>query len=67
MIASRNIREYEEVLEPTIFFRPHQSYLVNKNYVQSINREGLLTLRGKEETIPISSRKKEFVIGFLSR
>jgi two-component system, LytTR family, response regulator len=65
MIVSGNIKEYEDMLPPALFIRCHQSYLVNYQYIDSFKKEGLLVLKNNEE-IPVSGRRKELVIQFLT-
>lgn len=62
IIVSKSIREYEELLYPYGIIRTHQSYLVNKHFVESFKKEdeGYLLLQDKT-VIPISRLKKEFV------
>lgn len=66
IIVSKGMKEYEEILAPYNFFRPHTSYLVNLNYVKKLDKSdgGFLILKtGKE--IPVSTRKKSKLLQFL--
>lgn len=65
IIVSKIIKEYETILTPYGFFRSHQSYLVNLNYIKKYFREGHLVLQNGEK-IPVSSRKKEEVMRYLN-
>ncbi|ASZ12432.1 LytTR family DNA-binding domain-containing protein [Chitinophaga pendula] len=65
IVVSGNIKEYEELLPSHLFIRCHQSYLVNYHYVDSFKKEGLLVLK-TGETIPVSNRKKDLVVQFLT-
>lgn len=62
---SKIIKEYETILVPYGFFRSHQSYLVNLNYLKKYFREGHLVLQNGEK-IPVSTRKKEEVMRYLN-
>lgn len=57
-ISSKNMGEIEKVLDPTLFFRVHHSFIVNKNYIQKIekNRNGNILLKNNH-VVPISQRK----------
>jgi two-component system, LytTR family, response regulator len=67
IFVSRNIRSYEELLAPSGFIRTHHSCLVNPSKIKIYDRKtdsGTLVLEGGH-TIPVSQRKKEFVVQFL--
>ena len=67
VFVSRNLRFYEELLAPAGFFRTHHSCLVNPNKIKVYDRKtdsGTLILEGGH-TVPVSQRKKEFVIHLL--
>lgn len=65
IVVSKSIKEYDELLPHQMFLRPHQSYLVNVNFIDRFHKEGYLILKGGQE-IPVSTRKKEHVISFLT-
>ena len=67
IFVSRNLRSYEELLAPAGFIRTHHSCLVNPEKIKVYDRKtdcGTLVLEGGY-TIPVSQRKKDFVIQFL--
>ncbi|MBL0146905.1 MAG: response regulator transcription factor [Chitinophagaceae bacterium] len=67
IFVSRNLRSYEELLAPAGFIRTHHSCLVNPAKIKVYDRKtdsGTLILEGGH-TIPVSQRKKDFVIQFL--
>jgi two-component system LytT family response regulator len=64
IVVSKSIKEYEELL-PTWFMRPHQSYLINHNFIDRYHKDGYLVLRQGTE-IPVSTRRKEYVIEYLT-
>ncbi|OHX65411.1 LytR/AlgR family response regulator transcription factor [Flammeovirga pacifica] len=57
ILISRNLKYYEGVLNSDLFFRVHQSHLVNLKYIKSINSNNILTLKDHSE-VPVSTRKK---------
>ena len=67
IFVSRNLRSYEELLAPSGFIRTHHSCLVNPAKIKVFDRKtdcGTLILEGGF-SIPVSQRKREFVIQFL--
>lgn len=67
IFVSRNLRYYEELLAPAGFFRTHHSCLVNPTKIKIYDRKtdsGTLILEGGH-TIPVSQRKKDFVLQLL--
>lgn len=61
--VSISIKQVEEKLKGHNFIRPHQSYLVNLNYIQSVSRkqEVKIYINGGI-IIPVSKRNKKSVI-----
>ena len=59
-LISRTLREFEDMLTPFEFFRPHNSFLVNMNQVKEYVKTngGYLILKNKQK-IPVSKGKKE--------
>tara|TARA_B100000780_G_scaffold278418_2_gene251896 strand:- start:1678 stop:2430 length:753 start_codon:yes stop_codon:yes gene_type:complete len=65
ILVSKNIKHFEEVLEPLGFYRIHRSHLVNLNYIVEYYRgEGGYVIMKDESSIPVSRRKK---VPFLDR
>ncbi|HNR15789.1 MAG TPA: LytTR family DNA-binding domain-containing protein [Chitinophagaceae bacterium] len=66
ILVSRNLKEYEEVLEGLGFLRTHHSYLANPDKIKLFDKTdgGLLILEGGL-SIPVSQRKKDFVMQVL--
>lgn len=61
IMVSKPLKEYEELLPLNDFLRVHQSFLVNKNYIQSFNKsEQMIVLKNGRE-LPVSSRKKDLI------
>ncbi len=59
--VSKGLYEFVSILPETIFFRCHQSYLVNLKYVKSLHKDGssgYLETNNKI-TIPVSRSKRE--------
>ncbi|NAS11125.1 LytR/AlgR family response regulator transcription factor [Poritiphilus flavus] len=65
-LATRNLGEFEKLLDPKTFFRTHHSYIVNFTQVQNINKTGGNYLELKVgESIPVAKRKLKSLNRFL--
>lgn len=62
-LTSKSIKEFEEVLNPKLFYRIHQTHLVHRNYLKSIKNKDSASLLLLDKTeLPISRhRKKDFI------
>ncbi|CAL2055168.1 LytTR family DNA-binding domain-containing protein [Tenacibaculum sp. 190524A05c] len=61
IVVSKPIKMFEELLSKENFIRCHKSYLVNKNHVIQYNKQGMLIISA-EIQVPVSSRRKDFII-----
>jgi two-component system LytT family response regulator len=63
VLASRNIKEFEEILSSTHFFRIHNSHIVNLNRIIKYNkgRGGTLTMDDGSQIEVASRRKTDFL------
>lgn len=68
IVVSKGIGEYADLLAGLGFLRPHQSHLVNINYIKKLDKSdgGFLILKDKTQ-IPVSSRQKQQLIDLLSK
>jgi two-component system LytT family response regulator len=66
ILVSKNLKEYESILEPLGFLRTHHSYLANPDKIKVYDKTdgGALILEGGH-SIPVSQRKKDFVMQIL--
>lgn len=58
IMVSKPLKNYEDILVPPVFFRVHQSHLINVNAILSYSREGTIHMNDKS-VVPISRAKKE--------
>lgn len=66
LLVSKNLKEYEELLEPLGFLRTHHSFLANPDKIKSYDKtDGGSLLLENGKPIPVSQRKKDFVLQFL--
>ncbi|MCX6180866.1 MAG: LytTR family DNA-binding domain-containing protein [Bacteroidetes bacterium] len=58
--ASKNIKEFDDILSTAGFYRPHQSHLINMQHFDSFKKNdgGYICLKDGSE-IPVSTRKKQ--------
>ena len=67
MLVTRTMKEFENTL-PNSFLRTHQSHLVNKEHIKSyVKTEGGYLLLKDGSNIPVSVRKKSYVMDALSQ
>lgn len=58
--ASRNIKEYEELLQDLGFFRAHHSHLINLLHVKNFSRnEGYSVVMSDGSVVEVARRKKD--------
>lgn len=62
MLVTKTLKEYEEILDPDVFLRVHQSHIVNKNEIETyIKNEGLYLKLSDGSTVDVSRRKKKLI------
>ncbi len=67
-LVCKTLKEFDELLSPYGFIRPHQSHLVNAHFVKSFLREdGGMLLMADEMQVPVARQKRESVKAFLGR
>lgn len=60
-LASRTLKEYEDMLAELGFIRVHRSYLVNREAVEQVTSDGHVVLHGGQR-VEISRRRREEVM-----
>ena len=66
--ASKNIKEYEDILVEKHFFRSHKSHLVNLNHVEKFSRvDGYFVLMSDGSRAEVSRRKQEEFLVMMGR
>jgi len=65
-VSSRIIKEYEEILPEDIFFRIHNSHIINLNYVKKYHkgRGGVIEMSDNAQIEVATRRKEEFLARF---
>ncbi len=66
ILVSKTLKEYEEILDKSIFVRIHQSHIVNMSYASRFDKRngGFLILKDNT-ALPVSTRKKDDLIQYL--
>jgi two-component system, LytTR family, response regulator len=66
MMASKNLKELEELIHTDSFFRIHKSHLINLNHIKFVSRhDGGDVVMSDDSTVPISrSVKQDFLKRF---
>lgn len=68
VLASKTMKEYENLLRPAGFERVHKSHLVNLEMISRyISADGGYVLLKEGSTVPVSNRKKETLVNHLKR
>lgn len=66
IVATKNLGEYETMLDANTFFRIHNSYLINLTKVTSINKAGgNYCVMENSEQLPIAKRRQDQLHRFL--
>ncbi|MCF8274763.1 MAG: LytTR family DNA-binding domain-containing protein [Flavobacteriaceae bacterium] len=66
IVISKSLKEYEELLSPFGFIRPHHSHLINTNKILRFDKVngGSLIMQDQTE-VPVSHRKKTDILNIL--
>jgi len=66
-VISRTLKDFEDMLIPFDFFRPHKSHLINLNRVREFIRgDGGYLLMENKMKIPVSKNKRDELLDLLS-
>ncbi len=65
IIASKTLREYEEILPEQFFIRIHKSHLVNKSFIEDFNTHDRLLKLHDNSQVEVSKRKMKEVRDYL--
>lgn len=68
LLVSKNLKEYESILEPLGFIRTHHSFLVNPAKIRVFDKkDGGMLLLEEGLTVPVSQRKRDQVLQLLEK
>lgn len=68
ILVSKNLGEYEKLLENAHFIRSHHSYIINLNQINKFDKTdgGQLIMHGNS-SVPVAVRKKEAILNALNK
>lgn len=62
IIASRNLGDYDDILDNLPFFRTHKSYIININHTSKIiKNDGFYCKMNNNKNIPVARRRQEIL------
>lgn len=68
IVISKKLKEFDELLEPHGFLRVHQSHLINAKKIKRFDKQdGGFIVLDNNDTVPVSQRKKDYVLSVLSK
>ena len=68
LMVTRTLKEYDQLLSDSGFFRVHQSHLVNKKHITAyVKTEGGYLLMSNDQHVSVSLRKKASVMEMLEK
>jgi two-component system LytT family response regulator len=68
IVVSKTLKEYEQLLENSGFFRTHQSYLINLAYLHRIDkRDGGSVVLQEKIYLPLAQRRKDSLLKMLEK
>jgi two-component system LytT family response regulator len=68
VLASKNLKEIHEMLDPDIFFRCHNSIVVNLKFVTKYNiKEGGFIEMINGTMVPLSRRRKDDFLSTMAK
>ncbi|HTJ50443.1 MAG TPA: response regulator [Cyclobacteriaceae bacterium] len=66
ILASKNLKEFEEMLEGHSFIRVHHSHLINFNYLKEyIKKDGGYAIMIDKSEVPVSFRKRNLLLDII--
>jgi two-component system, LytTR family, response regulator len=67
LVTSKNISDYEDMLNEYGFFRPHRQYLISMHHILSVDKTITGTIRmARGLEVPVSRHRKEMLIELFS-
>jgi two-component system, LytTR family, response regulator len=68
ILVSKNLKEFQDLLNDRNFFRPHNSHLINLDFVKKfIRQDGCYIEMTDGSQIPISRNRKDLFLAHMSR
>ena len=68
IMVSKPLKEFETTLPDSMFFRPHQSHLININKIDHIKKQdGFQVIMTDGSNVPVATRKKDMLLSMLEK
>jgi two-component system LytT family response regulator len=68
LLVSKTLKEFDDLLENSGFYRTHQTHLVNLDHIVRYDKtEGGHLVMADDSIVPVSSRKKEELFGIFEK
>jgi two-component system LytT family response regulator len=66
IVVTKNLKEYEQMLEEYSFIRVHHSHLINFNYMKEfIKKDGGYAIMSDNSEVPVSFRKRNHLLDMI--
>lgn len=62
VLLTRKLKQMEELLQEPIFYRVHNSYIVNINKIKAYNKNEAILIMGNNVNIPVSRTKRSDIL-----
>jgi len=59
VVVTRLIKDFEELLDPNLFFRTHRSHLINIKHISGFNSKNDFVVLSSGKEVPVSRRRKK--------
>ncbi|MEW7293047.1 LytR/AlgR family response regulator transcription factor [Aquimarina sp. 2304DJ70-9] len=67
ILVSKPLKSFEEKLADLSFFRVHQSFLINLNYITSFDKRNEQIILDQKHAIPVAQSKKQQLIAYIEK
>ena len=67
ILVSKPLKSFDEKLKSHHFFRVHQSYLINLNYISSFNKRNEEVILKETHAIPVSQSRKKSLLAYIDK
>lgn len=67
IMVSKSLKDYENILPKEVFFRTHQSHLININYIHRIKKRTFKVILNNGEITPLAVRRKDELLDLMKK
>ena len=65
-LASKNIKHFEALLDPKLFFRVHKSHIIHIKHLKSVDNDGLIKMTDNS-IVPLAKRVRKDFLDFFKQ